>query len=72
MISDGTRYEFSLTAALRELTALDRGTEVRLVFRGWTRTDTGRKYKEFELYTRSSTPSADTGVSEMEPTSEIL
>ena len=52
VISDGTRYEFSLTAALRELTALDHGTEVRLVFEGWGQHDAGREYKKIEIYTR--------------------
>ena len=54
----GRRHSFNLSTELQALQELDVGSEVRIVFKGWRNTDSGRKRKEFEIYRWSSTPGA--------------
>ena len=56
--SGGRRNVFNLSTELQALQELDIGSEVRIIFKGWRKTDSGRKRKEFEIYRRSSAPGA--------------
>ncbi len=50
--SGGRRNVFNLSTELQALQELDVGSEVRIIFKGWRKTDSGRKRKEFEIYRR--------------------
>ena len=54
--SRGRQFVFNLAVGLRSLEELDKGTEVRIVFKGWDRADSGRKRKVYEIYVSRPAP----------------
>jgi hypothetical protein len=41
---------FTLNAALKDLEAINEGTQIKLVFTGLQKTDGGQEYKAFDIY----------------------
>ena len=46
---EGERHVFGLTAALADMEYIPVGTQVRVVFTGWDKTQDGTRYKGFDI-----------------------